>query len=372
MTAVNVMAVVLAFVFPWVANSLSRKYSFFEKLGPIVICYLFGIIIGNIGLGYDASSLKNVADAVVPLSIPLFIFGVDFLGWLKHSKQTVISFILVIISVFIVTLTVGFAFGDHVESSAQISGMLAGVYTGGTPNLSAIGKALEVAEETIILVNGVDMATGSIYLAILLVFGNKFLSGFLKVLPVKESEKIDHHEESFQFKQNWIGVLKGFGLSVLVNAVSAGITFAIFKSLNVAFFIFSISFFAGALSFNGKVRGLKGPYEFGHYLLMVFCVAIGGLANINKLMELSFDVALMCSIVVFGAIIIHLLLAKLFKVDRDTAIITSVAGIYGPPFVPLIADRFENKAMIAPGIATGLIGFAIGNYIGLLIYFILS
>jgi uncharacterized membrane protein len=74
----------------------------------------------------------------------------------------------------------------------------------------------------------------------------------------------------------------------------------------------------------------------------------------------------------FGSVILHYLLCKIFKIDRDTAVITSVAGIFGPPFVPLIADRFENKAMIVPGMTTGLIGFAIGNYLGMAIAFLLK
>ena len=75
--------------------------------------------------------------------------------------------------------------------------------------------------------------------------------------------------------------------------------------------------------------------------------------------------------VVFGSVILHFVLAKVFKIDRDTAVITSVAGIFGPPFVPVIADRFENKGMIVPGMTTGLIGFAIGNYLGMGIAFFL-
>lgn len=368
---INVTIALTALVFPWIANRLADKYSFFAKLGPIVICYLFGILIGNLGLPFDRSVLTTITEIVVPLSIPLFIFGVDFIGWLKSGRDIALSFFLVILSVTTMTLIAGVFFHDSVPGSDKIAGMLAGVYTGGTPNLSAIGKALEVTEETIVLVNGVDMATGSIYLAILLFFGNRFLSGFLTVKRVPDAEKIDHSEETGGLKTLWRGSLIGLMLSILILGLSFGVNQLVFGALNVAFLIFCISLFAGIASFNSKIRSIKGPYELGHYLLMIFCVGIGGLANISELMNLSFDVALMCSIVIVGAVIMHLFLAKLCRIDRDTAIITSVAGIYGPPFVPLIADRFGNKGMIAPGIATGLVGFALGNYLGIGIYFLL-
>ncbi len=368
---VNIFIAVIAIAFPWVANKLAEKYSFFEKLGPIVVCYIFGFLIGNLSIPFDVEVLKTLADIVVPLSIPLFIFGVDFIGWLKSGRDIALSFLLVIVSVTTMTFLAGISFHESIPGADKIAGMLAGVYTGGTPNLSAIGKALEVAEETIVLVNGVDMATGSIYLAILLYFGNRFLSGFLQVKEISEQEKIEHIEEAGGMRRIWKGAGIGLALSLLVLGLSFGVNQLVFGALNVAFLIFCISLFAGMASFSPRIRSLEGPYELGHYLLMIFCVAIGGLANVRELMNLSFDVALMCSIVIFGAVALHLLLAKLFKIDRDTAIITSVAGIYGPPFVPLIADRFGNKTMIAPGIATGLVGFALGNYLGIGIYFLL-
>ena len=43
-------------------------------------------------------------------------------------------------------------------------------------------------------------------------------------------------------------------------------------------------------------------------------------------------------------------------------IITSVAGIYSLPFVPLVARVLKNKDMVVPGVLTGIIGWVIGTY----------
>ena len=45
-----------------------------------------------------------------------------------------------------------------------------------------------------------------------------------------------------------------------------------------------------------------------------------------------------CGFVVFGSILLHYLMAILFKVDRDTLIITSTAAIFGPPFIAPVAQ----------------------------------
>ncbi len=66
-----------------------------------------------------------------------------------------------------------------------------------------------------------------------------------------------------------------------------------------------------------------------------------------------------------GSILLHLVLCKLFKIDGGTAIITSTAGIYGPPFIAPVANAYGDRKLIAPGIICGTFGLAVGNLIGI-------
>ena len=66
----------------------------------------------------------------------------------------------------------------------------------------------------------------------------------------------------------------------------------------------------------------------------------------------------------FGSLILHLILAKIFKVDADNFLITSTAFVFSPPFVPLVANALKNKDVIVTGITGGIIGYIIGNYLG--------
>ena len=66
-----------------------------------------------------------------------------------------------------------------------------------------------------------------------------------------------------------------------------------------------------------------------------------------------------------SSVLIHLLLARIFRVDRDTFMITSTAAIYGPAFIGPIASTLNNRSLILPGITLALLGFAIGNYLGI-------
>lgn len=71
--------------------------------------------------------------------------------------------------------------------------------------------------------------------------------------------------------------------------------------------------------------------------------------------------------VVFGSMFIHVGLARIFKVDTDTTIISITALTYSPPFVPAVAGAIKNKNVIISGLTIGILGFAFGSYLGIFI-----
>jgi len=66
----------------------------------------------------------------------------------------------------------------------------------------------------------------------------------------------------------------------------------------------------------------------------------------------------------FGSLLLHIVLAKIFRVDADDFLITTTGFVYSPPFVPVVAAALKNKDVILTGLATGIIGYVIGNYLG--------
>ncbi len=58
---------------------------------------------------------------------------------------------------------------------------------------------------------------------------------------------------------------------------------------------------------------------------------------------------------------------KIFKIDADTTLISSVALINSPLFVPMVAQAMKNKSVIISGITIGIVGYAIGNYLGVIV-----
>ncbi|MGQ3012939.1 MAG: hypothetical protein ACT6QS_04500, partial [Flavobacteriales bacterium] len=72
--------------------------------------------------------------------------------------------------------------------------------------------------------------------------------------------------------------------------------------------------------------------------------------------------------VMFGSMAMHLLLSFLFRIDKDTHIITSTAGIMSPPFIPGVVKALGNHSVLLTGLTAGIVGNVLGTYLGIIVY----
>jgi len=96
------------------------------------------------------------------------------------------------------------------------------------------------------------------------------------------------------------------------------------------------------------------------------------MADLSKIDFASMIIGAYVFLVIFGSLFIQAILSKIFKVDTDTFIITSTAFICSPPFVPVVAGALKNREILFSGLTVGIIGYAIGNYLGVLVSLILE
>jgi uncharacterized membrane protein len=197
------------------------------------------------------------------------------------------------------------------------------------------------------------------------------------VLPVKsniqngsdQGEPDSNHLES---RGNLLQNATGLALTVGLVGIAAGTSLLIFDEIKLPLVILLITTFGIAASFIKRIRTLPGTFSTANYLMLVFAVAMGSMANFSELIAASSALFWFCGFVVLGSILLHYLLAMLFRVDRDILIISSTAAIYGAPFIPPVAQAIGNRNLITIGISLSLIGYAIGNFLGLSLAFILK
>ncbi len=372
----KVVPIFLMISMPFAILKLEKKVKLIEWLSPVVCCYAIGIILGNMASSlWDPKLARSVSEASVMLALPLLLLAVDFVGWFKLAKTTIISFSVLIICVMLVSYIGGVLFKSYDPEVWKMAGMLVGVYVGGTANLTAIGKILNIRDEAFIMLNAVDLVLGGIYLLFILSVGVKILTRILpefdhRLAQDDETDVINWRKLKFSSKAFHSIVLllisgATVGLSLFISHLTTG-------TETVSVILVSLTTLALLLSFIQKIRHFEGSQEWGQYLLLIFCVAVGSLANASQLFSGSIWYFAFCGFVMIGSIVLHFLCCFFLKIDRDTAIITSMAGIFGPAFVAPMSQVLKNKAILVSGVTTGLVGIALGNFVGLCVAYLLK
>ena len=361
--------------FPFLVLWAEKKLRFVRWISPIIICYLVGMLIGNLPwLSLNQEVLEYSTMTSVILAIPLLLFSAHLPFLVKQVKPALFSFFLGVVSVVVTASLAFWVFRERIPDAYNASGMIVGVYTGGTQNMNAIGIALGVEEETFILLNSADIIFTGIYFFFLLSVAKRVLT---KVLPVKSniqngSDRGEPEANHLESRGNFLQLAAGLALTMALVGIAAGISLLIFDGLKLPLVILLITTFGIAASFIKRIRSLPGTFSTANYLLLVFAVAMGSMANFSELIAASSALFWFCGFVVLGSILLHYLLAIVFRVDRDILIISSTAAIYGAPFIPPVAQAIGNRNLITIGISLSLIGYAIGNFLGLSLAFILK
>ncbi|MEW5739668.1 MAG: DUF819 family protein [Myxococcota bacterium] len=369
MTFLAVAQVAVCVGFPALAIAAAERNRLAKAVGPVVLCYGAGLVLANLpGLMLEKAVSLSVAEGAVPLAIPLLLFSTDVRKWVGLAKGALVSFGLACLSAVMAAGVVSVAFRARVDEWWQVAGMLVGVYVGGTANMSAIGLALGTRSETFVLLNAADVLCGGVYLLFLLSLAPRLLARFLRPFTQEaHHEAFEHPGEKLSAwtRAHALPMGLSFLLAAAIVGLSVGAAVLLLGKLDPGPVLLGITTLALAASFSSRVRGLQGSFELGEYVLLIFCVAVGSLADVRQLGGGSAVLLLFVAAVLLVASTLHFALCRLFRIDLDTAVISSTAAIFGPPFIGPVAAALKNRALVGPGLTLGLAGLALGTYFGL-------
>lgn len=346
------------------------RHKVLDALGPVVLCYAAGILGANLLVLLNpqlsetlTQSAQSLSEAAVPLSIPLLLFGQNLLKQLRSYRAMLGSFVLATLSVGLIAALMGLVFASHVPEVWKLAGMLVGVYTGGTPNMASIGLSLQVEKSAYLVMTAADTLLGGLYLLLLLTVMRPLLRPLFPTQNQAEDGEA-YVQETARVKD----MLLGFGLSVVIVLLSVGAAFLLTQSLSVPVVMLVLTSLGLGASLLKSVQNWRGTELLGEYFILIFCLSIGAMIRLDQVFQQSSGtILLFCTVVMFTTIALHLLLGRVFKQDLDTLLIASTAAIFGPPFVGAIAESLKRPGLIGAGLAVGVLGYAVGNYLGLVV-----
>jgi len=370
------------FSFPIGIHFVRISFPVLRKINPIVAAYIFGLLLVNTGIIGDETNpvLDTIATITVVLSIPLMLFSVNIRTWFRESGKTGIAMGLAALSIALTLFLGSFIFSNSVPDFPRISGMLVGVYTGGTPNLAAIRAALSVPADLYLAVHASDIFLSAIYLMFVMTAARKFFSMILK----KESDEdisdaeLEGTDQEFTplrelFSRGTVLPLMGaLGLAVIIFGLGGALTLLVKQESQTLVVILAITTLSLAASNFPKIRNIKKTFALGEYFILVFSAATGAMGNFSRILGTAPSVFIFVAFAIFISMMIHALLCRIFRIDVDTMLIASTAAICSPPFVGVTAMSIKRPSLVAPGITAGLMGYALGNYLGILVFKLFS
>jgi uncharacterized membrane protein len=381
----GVLIIALYFLFPAFVCFLSTRYTIVNKIGIVVLCYLGGLILGNTGIIPESiSGLQgDLMGVSILLGIPLVLFSENVVKWAKMARYTFLSLLLGVLSVVVLVIAGYFIFRERIPEIWKVSGMMIGVYTGGTPNLAAIARGLNVDDDLYILTHTVELATGAVILLFLITAAKPFFSLFMK--PYKSTRDVaevavDVSEfesyKGFFSRPSLPGVLKAFGVSLLIFGLGYAITFLFDGDAKDTAAILTVTTLGILASLVPGINRIRKSFQLGMYFIYMFCVIVASKADLVALFnpesaDLLLNMFLYISLVIVGSLLLHSLLSWIAGISADEFIMTSTALSNSPPFVPVVAAAMRNKEVVVPGMIIGVIGYAIGNYLGVAIAYLL-
>ena len=367
-------------LFPFIIIILFSRYKWAKMAGTVILAYAVGIIPALFGLThFEDGSLglniqKNIMNIAVPIAIPLMLFNCNFKLWTKSLPKTAAALggglaavLISVISGFILFRQSG------ISDIANVAAMMTGIYTGGTMNFNALGAALHVESTTIATVLAFEMIV-TFPLIMFIVGGGYRL--FRKLLPFKDEASVVDSDEADSLEHGveqygdllrgrvFLRSLVGLAISIGFLAIGAGLSLLITGKLNELVIILTITTLAIIASFSPKIRAIPKTFELGMFFILLFSVVVASQFDIQSLDSGSLSIGAFVLFIIVVATLLHLLFCRLFKVSGDLFCVALVALLCSPPFVPPVVGAMGNKKVLISGIVIGLIGYAIGTYLG--------
>ena len=364
---------------------LCRRFPVLDNIGPIMILYAIGMVIGNLPfMPQEMATLQDmIPNIMVPLAIPMMLFGCTFSR--SEAKLQVKILVSGFLSVALAVAGGYLLFGHHLAEGTAVGGIISGMYTGGTLNAAALQTIFGVESQTFVLINSYDIIISFLYFVFLFSVGIRMFRRLYgerqKSFSDADRAEVEHQIENTKLNP-YSGLMTKEGLkqlgyillvTIAVVAVSAGVALLMPEGWFMVVFILLLTTLGICCSFIGAVRRLERSYDIGMYLIYIFSLVIATMADFSSLdlvggaNQLAF-----LTFAVFVSLTLHAIMCRLMKVDADSMVISSVAFINSPPFVPMAVAAMKNKGALVTGLAAGVAGYALGNYFGVIMERILS
>jgi uncharacterized membrane protein len=342
-----------------------ERFQWGKKYSGVMALTIVSMTLSNIGIIPSSAPVYDVAwDYLVPIAIPLLLLEADLKRMVRESGAILLAFTIgsaavvagALVAVHMVNL-------EPVE--AELAGMFAGTFIGGSLNFVSVAEATSMHDGSIIAASvAVDnVITNVHFLLLLLIPGFSWLS---RMFP---SERSNGTQQSPTRNQNDLhriadinipGLLMSLSLAFLLAALGGYLAefagtpqFAIFVTTALTLMIATFA--------PRQVEKLSGNSEAGTVLMFIFLACAGATADLWNLVDLGPVLLAFSAIIIAIHLLILFPLGKLFKMSLAELVMASAVTIGGPSSAAALVSAKGWRDLLIPGVFAGSLGYAIGS-----------
>lgn len=357
---------------------LEGRFGWAEKLGASLLVIALGAALSNLGLVPVRSPVYDgVFGPVTSLAIVWLLLAVDLRDLRAAGPRMLGAFALALVATATGVLGAMLLLGPVVgDETWKLAGTLVGTYSGGSLNFVAVGRALELPDSLFTAAAAADNVVTALWMVATLLLPawlGRFYPPLPSESPVQANAKAEADEDEpapavlapVDLRVLDLAVLLAVGLGLLLaaEATAAALPWPVPS-------VVWLTTYTLAVAQLPPVRRLIGALHLGTLALNLFFVVIGIGSRVSEILAVGVEVFWFTGLVVLLHGLVVFVGARLVRLDVETTAIASQAAVGGPSTAMALAIARRLPRLALPGLMVGLLGYALGNYLGLAVAYL--
>jgi uncharacterized membrane protein len=355
-----------------VALILRSKWKPAGKIPPVIWILILSALLANTGLiPTEHPFYSQLSGYAVPFAVCLVLFQIRLADIQKTGWPMLKTFAVASLGSWLGCVLAGILLRgplDEITSGQgwKLAGPYIGTYIGGSLNFISMWTGLEIGNpELFAAANAVDNLT----LIPIFIFWVLIPPMLKKMYPVTTLETVSDEKQNDQapaiLKLNDLILLGFIGCLIIVlsGLIKKYITDAWMPQIPSILFVTTLALLAAQFK---SLQNLQGAKELGNFAFYLFFAAIGAMMDIPRAVCLAPVLFVYVVIIIVLQILFVLTVGRLLRMDLRMIAVASLAAKAGPSTVAAYTNTKNWNDLTLPGVAAGLLGYAIGNYAGLI------
>ena len=351
--------------------TLVSKSQIASKLSPVIIILFLSAVLANVGIIPTKNPFyENLSSYAVPFAVCQILLHVRLADIRKTGLPILKAFAVASLGSMLGCLTAGILLSSKLDAMLpgqgwKLAGPYIGTYIGGSLNFVSMWSGLEIENpELFAAANAVDNLT-LFPIFIFWVLSPRLLEKWF----VKSNMEIPDIQK--QIEEPTV-ILK---INDLIKLTFTALFIMVISGLIKKHFIDNwmpqiptiliVTTIALVVAQFKNIQKLQGSKQLGNFAFYLFFAAIGSMMDIVQAVILAPALFVYVTIIIATQIVFVLLIGKILKIDYKMLAVASIAAKGGPPTVVAYTNVKNWNHLALPGVAAGLLGYAIGNYFAL-------